>query len=129
VIQAAVHGRNAATQDAITVGRCVAILAELTDLNLLLQLWPVALRIARLVAGCGPDVPGPSPERMLQFETQLRRLLDEMGRLITQWRLNHLEPLSRADMLPLLFWEGGRLSAQTPLSHAKSELSVRTDLR
>ena len=55
VIEAAVHGRNAAMQNAITAGQCLARLAKLTDWNLLISLWPVALRIARLVAGFRND--------------------------------------------------------------------------
>jgi hypothetical protein len=42
---------------------------------------------------------------MLDFERQLKQLLDEIGRLIVQWRLNRLESRSRADMPPSLFWE------------------------
>lgn len=90
-------------QDAITTGRCLARLAKLTDWCLLAQLWPVALRIARLIGGFRSAAP--SPERMAQFEGELKRLLDTMGRLIVQWTLNHLEPPSRADMPPVLFWE------------------------
>lgn len=90
-------------QDAITAGRCLARLAKLTDWNLLVQLWPVALHIARLVAGF--DDKALSPKHMLDFERQLKQLLDKIGRLIVQWRLNRLEPPSRADMPPILFWE------------------------
>jgi hypothetical protein len=90
-------------QDAITTGRCLARLAKLTDWCLLAQLWPVALRIARLIGGFRSAAL--SPERMAQFEGELKRLLDTMGRLIVQWTSNHLEPQSRADMPPVLFWE------------------------
>jgi hypothetical protein len=90
-------------QDAITAGRCLARLAELTDWKLLVQLWPVALRIARVVAGFRND--GLCPTHMLDFERELKQLLDEIGRLIVEWRLNHLESPSRADMPPILFWE------------------------
>ena len=90
-------------QDAITANRCLARLVQLTDWNLLVLLWPIALRIARLVAGFRSDAV--CPAGMLEFETELKQLLDQLGRLIVQWRLNHLEPTSRGDMLPILNWE------------------------
>jgi hypothetical protein len=61
------------------------------------------MRIARLVAGFRDDAL--CPTHMLDFEMQLKQLLDKIGRLIVQWRLNRLEAVSRADMPPLLFWE------------------------
>ena len=90
-------------QDAITAGRCLARLAKLTDWSLFVQLWPVALHMARLVAGFRDDAL--CPTHMLDFERELKQLLDKIGRLIVQWRLNRLEPQSRADMPPVLFWE------------------------
>lgn len=89
--------------DAITAGRCLARLVELTDWMLLAQLCPVALRMAKLVAGFR-SAPL-SPEGMAKFENELKRLLDRMGRLIVQWTLNGLESKSRADMPPILFWD------------------------
>jgi hypothetical protein len=91
-------------QDAISAGQCLARLAKLTDWSLLAQVWPVALRIARLAAGFVDSEL--SPGRMAEFESELKRLLDKIGCLIVQWRLNHLESKSRADRSPLLFWEG-----------------------
>lgn len=90
-------------QDAISAGRCLARLAQLSDWCLLAQLWPVALRIARLIAGFRSAAL--SPERMAQFEGELKRLLDKIGLLIMQWTVNHLESKSRADMPLTLFWE------------------------
>ena len=90
-------------QDAITGGRCLARLAVLTDWSLLVQLLPVAMQLARLVAGFRDDAL--CPAHMLDFERQLKQLLDKIGRRIVQWKLNRLEPASRADMPPLLFWE------------------------
>jgi hypothetical protein len=82
----------------------LTILAELTGLPLLAELWPVALGIARLVAGFRrSDV---SPASMLQFETQLNALLREMGRRIVEWTVNHLEPDDRCEMPPQLKWQG-----------------------
>jgi len=90
-------------QDAITAGRCLARLAKLTDWSLLVELWPVALHMARLVAGFRDDAL--CPTRMLDFERQLKQLLDKIGCLIMQWRLNHLESQLRAGMPPILYWE------------------------
>ena len=90
-------------QDAIIAGRCLARLAKLTDWTLLVELWPVALHMARLVAGFRDDVV--CPTRMLDFERELKQLLDKFGRLIVQWRLNRLESRSRAGMPPILFCE------------------------
>src|SRR5579872_1210748 len=90
-------------QDAISAGRCLARLVRLTDWSLLALLWPVALRLARLVAKfrSGP----PSTEGMATFEEQLNRLLCEMGRRIVERTLNQLEPKSRDEMPPVLFWK------------------------
>lgn len=90
-------------QDAISAGRFLARLAQLSDWCLLTQLGPVALRIARLIAGFRSAAP--SPGRMARFEEELKRLLDTMGRLIVQWTLNGLESPSRADMPLTIFWE------------------------
>ncbi len=90
-------------QDAITAGQCLARLAKLTDWNLLVSLWPVAWRIARLVAGFRNNEI--CPTAMLGFETELKRLLDQFGRLIVQWTLNRLEPESRANMPPIMCCE------------------------
>jgi len=90
-------------QDATSTVRFLARLAELTDGNLLTQLAPTVLRIARLVAVFRSAAP--SPERMAQLEGELKRLLDRMGCLIIQWALNHIEPHSRADILPVLYSE------------------------
>ncbi|MGH7929125.1 MAG: hypothetical protein ACREQV_15155, partial [Candidatus Binatia bacterium] len=69
-------------QDATRAGRCLTILSRLTGPELLLQLWPLALRIARLVAAFRRGTP--SPEGMFQFECDLQGLLREAGRLIVQ---------------------------------------------
>ena len=90
-------------QDVIRAGRYLARLAELTEWSLLAQLWLVALRIARLVARFRGDPL--SPAGMARFEEELKRLLDEMGRLIMQWALNGLESKSRTDMPSVIFWE------------------------
>ena len=90
-------------QDAIRLGRCLARLVRLTDGSLLAVLWPVVLRLARLVANFRSGTP--SPERMAAFEEQLNRLLCEMGRRIMEWTLNRLEPKSRHEMPAVLFWQ------------------------
>ena len=59
-------------QDATRIIRCWTVLANLTGVELLIQLWPVMLRIARLVAGFRRGTP--SPEALFQFETNLQEL-------------------------------------------------------
>ncbi len=93
-------------QDATRIIRCWTVLAKLTGVELLIQLWPVMLRIARLVAGFRRTEP--SPEAMFRFETNLQDLLREVGRVIIQWTVNHLEPddLLTQKMPPLFLWDG-----------------------
>jgi hypothetical protein len=93
-------------QDATRIIRCWTVLANLTGVELLIQLWPVMLRIARLVAGFRRTTA--SPETLFQFETNLQDLLREAGRLIVQWTINHLEPedLLPQKMPPLFLWDG-----------------------
>lgn len=93
-------------QDATRIVRCWAVLARLTETELLIQLWPVMLRIARLVTRFRRETL--SPETMFQFETNLQDLLREAGRLIVQWSINHLEPddLLPREMPPLFLWKG-----------------------
>jgi hypothetical protein len=90
-------------QDANSAGRYLARLVKWIDWSLLAQLYPLAVRIGRLVAGfrCAPLC----PEGMAKFEEELSLLLREIGRLIVQWTLNHLEPPSRTDMPPTLYWK------------------------
>src|SRR5579872_1399219 len=111
-------------QDAITAGRCLARLIRLTEGSLLARLWPVALRIARLVANFRRGTP--SPEGMATFEEQLNRLLCEMGRRIVEWTLNRLDPKSRDEMPAVLVWEQDayrpkRLSPTRNLNCLRSE--------
>lgn len=92
-------------QDATGIVRCWTVLVRLTGVELLMQLWPVVLRIARLVAHFRRATP--TPEAMFQFEDSLQDLLREVGRLIVQWTVNHLEPDDRSfqKMPPLFLWE------------------------
>lgn len=89
--------------DATTARQCLTRLAELTDWSLLVQLCPVALQIADLIAAfrCAPR----SADKMARFEWELRGLLIKIGRIIMQWLVNRLEPEKRADMPPVVFWE------------------------
>jgi len=91
-------------QDAISAQRCLARLAKLTGWSLLWQLWPVTLRIARLVAGFRASTP--DPNRTARFEEELQRLLHEIGRRIVEWTLNRLEPPSPDEMPPVVYWQG-----------------------
>ena len=79
--------------DANSSQRCLTRLAKLTSPGLLLQLWPVVLRIARLIHRFRQQPP--TPAGMQHFETELAKLLCEAGRRIVQWTLNHLEPDDR----------------------------------
>jgi len=91
-------------QDATGFVRCCTVLVRLTHLDLLIQLWPVILRIARVVAHFRRTTP--SPESMFQFENNLQDLLREAGRLIVQWTVNHLEPEELPQKMPPQFlWE------------------------
>ena len=101
-------------QDATQSQRCLAILVRLTSFELLIQMWPIVFKIARLIRAFRTG--RRSPEAMAQFETELWQLLQEVGRRIVQWTLNHLEP-DRQQMLPQLQWEGEwyRLRYKSPL--------------
>ncbi len=90
-------------QDGNRAARCLTRLAELTSPLLLLQLWPVVLRIARLVQHFRRQ--GPSPAAMHEFESALADLLREAGRRIVQWTFNHLEPSDLRQMPRELFYE------------------------
>jgi hypothetical protein len=43
---------------------------------------------------------------MATFEWELRALLQEVGRRIVAWVLNHLEPECPEDAAPRLWWKG-----------------------
>lgn len=91
-------------QDATRTLRYLTILEKHTGFELFVQLWPVMLQMARLIASFrrGPR----SPEGMFRFETELQALLREMGRQIVQWTINHLEPSNQDEMPRHLKWEG-----------------------
>jgi len=91
-------------QDATRQVRCLTILVNLTSVELLAQVWPVALQIARLVGGFrrGPL----TPEAMFQLEKSLEGLLREMGRRLLQWAINRLEPRDLPEMPRYLKWDG-----------------------
>jgi len=102
-------------QDATRCLRLLTILANRTGWDLLIQVWPVVLRMARLVACFRRR--SASPEAMFQFETDLQDLLREIGRRIVEWTVNHLEPEDRHQMPPYLTWEGEyyRRRSKSPL--------------
>jgi hypothetical protein len=91
-------------QDATGVNRFLAILVRMTAFDLLVELCPVLLSIARLIRGFRRgDI---SPTTMFQFETELQRLLRELGRRIVQWTVNRLEPEQRYEMPHQFLWDG-----------------------
>lgn len=111
---------NTAMQDATVASRYLAILVRMTSFDLLFNVFPVVLSIARLTrhfrrGDC-------SPTRMFEFETALQDLLREMGRRIMEWTLNGLEPDQRCNMPPLLLWDGEyyRLRDKSPLRNLNS---------
>ena len=89
--------------DAIGATRCLARLSQLTSPQLLIALWPVVLRIARLVSRFGAGTV--AGRECFEFETKLREYLDEMGRIIVPWKLNSLSSPSY-DPPRILFYEG-----------------------
>ncbi len=90
-------------QDATSANRFLARVTELTGYTLLVQIAPTLLRVGRLVAAFRRAQL--SPENMAKFEWELKKLLNELGRLIVQWTLNDLEPKSRDDLPSTLFWQ------------------------
>ncbi len=101
-------------QDATRAQQCLARLCELTAPSLLLEVWPVVLRMARLVQGFRSQPPSPAATQ--RFETELAGLLCELGRRIVEWTLNHLEPHDPALLPRELFWQGDhyRLKRRSP---------------
>lgn len=101
-------------QDATRNERCLARLCELTAPSLLLELWPIVLRMARLVHRFRNQ--GASPRSASDFEMELSQLLTELGRRIVQWAVNHLELRDPGRMPPELFHEGDhyRLKRRSP---------------
>jgi len=89
--------------DANGATRCLARLCQLTSSELLASLWPVVLRIARLVHRFTSQTA--SPKKLLEFETTLQRLLCEMGRRIVQWKLNSLESRQPRELPRNLLYE------------------------
>ncbi len=82
--------------DANGATRGLARLCQLTSSELIISLWPVMLRIARLVHQFTSETA--SPKGLFEFETKLQRLLCEMGRRIVQWKLNSLESRNPRDL-------------------------------
>ena len=89
--------------DANGATRCLAILCQLTSSELLVSLWPVVLRIARLVHQFTSKTA--SPKGLFDFETKLQRLLCEMGRRIVQWKLNSIESRNPRDLPRSLLYQ------------------------
>ena len=48
----------------------------------------------------------PTPQKMATFERELRALLQEVGRRIVAWVLNHVEPECSEEAPPRLWWKG-----------------------
>jgi hypothetical protein len=63
------------------------------------------------------------------FESELQRLLIEVGRRIVQWTYNHLESTDRSRLPPDLFWHNDHYRLITTLAVAELDLPVREDSR
>lgn len=63
---------------------------------LTVRLIPVITEIGRLIVRFRKSEL--TPQACHQFETQLHVQLRELGRLILEWTLNHLEPRDRRDI-------------------------------
>lgn len=99
-------------QDATRARQCLARLCELTAPSLLLEVWPVVLRMARLIYRFrNQEI---SPEATFRFETELSGLLTELGRRIVQWTLNQVEPDERGQLPRELFWQGDHYRLKRP---------------
>ena len=58
----------------------------------------------------------PTPQKMATFERELRTLLQEVGRRIMAWVLNHMEP-ERPEEMPTRLWLQGREHSVILTSH------------
>lgn len=84
-------------------------LGQLTSPQLLIRLWPVVWRMARLVDQFG--VGTICGRECFEFETKLREHLNEMGRIIVQWKLNSLSSPTY-DVPRIVFYEGNAYSSK-----------------
>ena len=102
-------------QDVIRASRYLVILVRLTGADLLIELWPVLLSMARLANGFRRGEL--TPTTMFQFETALHDGLRELGRRIIQWVVNRLESEERREMPGQFLWEGEyyRRGGKSPL--------------
>jgi len=100
--------------DATRSQQCLARLCQLITPQLLLELWPIVLRIARHIHRFRNEPVSPSATH--RFETELASLLCELGRRIVQWTLNHVEADDRAMLPRSLFWQNDhyRLKRRSP---------------
>jgi hypothetical protein len=65
-------------------------------LPLTARLLPVITEFGRLIVHSRRA--DPTPGACHRFETRLQELLRELGRIIVEWTLNHLEPHDRKDL-------------------------------
>jgi hypothetical protein len=91
-------------QDANGCSRCLSILIQAVSPGLLRRLLPVIVAILRSVLRFQTgDI---APAAMFEQETELHRHLRELGRVIVEWTLNHLEPDQPGLLPPQLQWRG-----------------------
>jgi hypothetical protein len=73
-------------------------------LPLTVRLVPVITEVGRLIVRFRRA--DPTPQACHQFETQLQDQLRELGRIIVEWTLNHIEPHDRKDMPNQICFQG-----------------------
>jgi hypothetical protein len=71
---------------------------------LTVRLVPVITEVGRLIVRFRRNEP--TPQSCHQFETQLQDQLRELGRIIVEWTLNHIEPHDRKDMPNQMCFQG-----------------------
>lgn len=82
---------------------CLARLGLLTRMELPALLCPIAWRIVKLVRQL--TIQNASPGSFFDFEHNLQRLLNEVGRTIVEWKLNALESPRAAELPTCLLYQ------------------------
>src|SRR3954465_9397579 len=99
------HTREADSMDHATAP--VALLAT----HFATSLFPLTVRLIPVIAPIGRLIvrfrrADLTPRACHEFETQLELLIRELGRIIVEWTLNHLEPHDPRDMPKEMSFQG-----------------------
>lgn len=103
-------------QDATGCPRSLAILIRAVSPDLLRRLLPVIVAMVRSV--CRFQSGDITPAATFRLESDLHRHVMELGRVIVEWTLNHVEPDQPGLLPPQLCWHGeyySRRSERSPL--------------